>query len=171
MIEFKGHNELKWYPLYTKSRFEKQAFEHLLKSGYEAYLPLQHSVRYWSDRKKVIEVPLISSYVFVRIPRNKLYDVVNIYGISRYLSFNGQPATVRDYEIELLKLALENKNEIEVKDGILNLGTEVKFKTGVFTGYTGKVLKQLGKNKLIVELESMGKTMLITIDKCQLKAS
>ena len=171
MDELTKHIELKWYPLYTKSRFEKQAYAQLIKLGYDAFLPLQKTIRHWSDRKKIVEVPLISSYIFVRIPRNKLYDVVNVYGISRYLSFNGQPATVRDEEIELLKLALENKNEIEVKDGLLNFGTEVKFTTGVFSGYSGKVIKQSSKNKLVVELESMGKTMLITVDKCKLKAS
>ncbi len=163
--------EYHWYPLYTKSRYEKKAYDQLIKSGYEAFLPLQKTIRQWSDRKKTVELPLISSYVFVRIPRNKLYDVVNIYGISRYISFNGQPAIVRDNEIELLKLALENKNEIEVKDGFLKVGAEVKFSTGVFKGFSGKVIKQSNKNKLLIELESMGKTILITVDKSYLIAS
>jgi transcriptional antiterminator RfaH len=165
------HRELKWYPLYTRSRFEKQAYQQLIKSGYEAFLPMQKSIRQWSDRKKIVEVPLISSYVFVRISRNKLFDVVNVYGISRYISFHGQPAIARDEEIEILKRALLNNNEIEVKDGLLNTGTEVKFSTGAFSGYSGKVIKQSGKNKLVVELEGLGKTILVTVDKCQLKAS
>lgn len=165
------NNDFHWYPLYTKSRYEKKAYAQLIKSGYEAFLPLQKTKRQWSDRKKTVEIPLISSYVFVRIPKNKLYDVVNVYGISRYISFNGQAAIVRDKEIELLKLALENKNEIEVKDGLLKIGTEIKFSTGVFKGFSGKVVKQSNKNKFLLELESMGKTILITVDKSQLKAS
>ncbi|NOZ47060.1 MAG: UpxY family transcription antiterminator [Chlorobi bacterium] len=163
--------EFHWYPLYTKSRHEKTAYNQLLKFGYEAFLPLQKTVRQWSDRKKIVELPLISSYVFVRIPKNKLYDVVNIYGISRYISFNGLPAIIQDNEIELLKLAIENKNEIEVADRNFKKGTEIKFSTGIFKGYSGKVIKQSGKNKLVVELESMGKTILITVDISQLKAS
>jgi transcriptional antiterminator RfaH len=165
------HNEERWYPLYTKSRYEKQAYNQLLKLGYEAFLPLQKFIRQWSDRKKIVELPLIPSYIFVRISRNKLYDVVNVYGISRYISFNGRPATVRDEEIEILHRALLNENEIEVKDGLLNEGTEVKFSSGVFSGYSGKVIKQSGKNKLVVELEGLGKTIFVTVDKCQLKAS
>jgi transcription antitermination factor NusG len=169
--EHKEAPEKKWYPLYTRSRFEKKAYENLRRAGFEAFLPLRTTVRRWSDRKKKVEMPLIPSYVFAKITRDQLYQALDINGISRYICFNGRPATVRESEIAVLQSALNEKAEIEVKDGSIKKGAEVKFTSGIFSGYEGKVVEDSGKSKLVVELESIGKTMLITVDRDQLKAS
>ncbi len=156
-----------WYPLYTKSRHEKKAYENLRKAGYEAFLPLRKTVRKWSDRKKVVDMPLISSYVFSRFKPGEMHDVLNIYGISRYISFAGRPAKIRDEEIEIMKQALSAGADIEAKEGSLKKGAEVTIKSGLFAGYTGKVSSFSGKKKLVIELEGMNKTLLISLDGSQ----
>ena len=157
--------EYKWYPLYTKSRHEKTAYANLKEAGYEVYLPLQKKQKKWKDRKKIVEVPLISSYVFVRIKPYQLYKVLDTRGISRYIQFAGRPATVRDEEIEIMQKALEQKTEIEVIDGVIKEGTPVRLTSGIFNNYQGKVIESKGKNKLVIQIESMHKSMLITVDK------
>ena len=156
---------LKWYPLYTKSRHEKKAYENLLNAGYEAFLPLKKSVRQWSDRKKIVDVPLINSYVFVRCNRNELRDVLKLYGIARYISFGGRPAFVRDEEIEMLKRAITQETGIEARDGMIEEGTYVKICSGPFEGFSGKVQKRSGTKKLIIEIEALNKSFLISLDK------
>lgn len=156
--------KLSWYPFYTKSRFEKKADESLKKAGYEVFLPLMKKERNWSDRKKIVEMPLFSSYIFVRIPKYKIYDVLQIYGIVRYIVFNGRPATVRDSEIDMIRKVLSNKTEVDVVDGILEKGAEVTIKSGIFKGYTGKYIESKGKNKIVIEIESINKTLLVTIE-------
>lgn len=156
-------DEKHWYPLYTKSRHEKKAYENLKKAGYEAFLPLKKTISKWSDRKKLVEAPLISSYVFVFIHYNELRDVLSIYGVSRYISFNGIPAYVRNEEIELLRKALSSDIEIEAVDGVVKMGSEIKIISGPFSGYTGKVCKISGKKKLVIEMEAMNKTILVTL--------
>jgi transcription antitermination factor NusG len=61
-----GKCEEKWYALYTKPRAEKLVHQRLIEVEIEAFLPLQKTIRIWSDRKKMIEKPLLSSYVFVK---------------------------------------------------------------------------------------------------------
>jgi transcriptional antiterminator RfaH len=63
-------SNLKWYPVYTQPRAEKKAYSALIDKGIEAYLPLHRRLKQWSDRKKWVEEPLISSYLFVRIADN-----------------------------------------------------------------------------------------------------
>lgn len=157
-------HELKWYPFYTRSRFEKKAYENLKKAGYETFLPLKISERNWSDRKKIVEMPLFSSYIFVKIPKYKIYDVLSIYGIVRYIVFNNRPATVRDSEIELIKKILSEKTEIEVIDGTFEEGAEIAINSGPFKGYAGKFVNYKGKNKIVLSIESINKSMLVTID-------
>jgi len=158
-------DKAKWYPLYTKSRHEKKAYENLIKAGYEAFLPLRKSERKWSDRKKIIDVPLIPSYVFSRFSRSEMNEVLKIYGISRYIKFNGKPAYVRDNEIELLKKALETDNEINTMDSNLKKGSIVEIMSGPFKGFSGRVIRSSGNKKLVIELEAINQTFCVTLDK------
>src|SRR5437763_6678953 len=60
--------EPEWYALQIKPRSEKKAELQLRAKGIETYLPLVRQVRWWSDRRKIIETPLFAGYEFVRIP-------------------------------------------------------------------------------------------------------
>src|SRR5438105_7176392 len=55
------------YAIRTRSRHEKMVSEQLLNHGIENFLPLVKRVHNWSDRRKIVELPLFSGYVFVRV--------------------------------------------------------------------------------------------------------
>ena len=56
-----------WFALYVQPRKEKVVEKELLRNNYEAFLPIKKCLRQWKDRKKMVEMPLIPSYVFVFI--------------------------------------------------------------------------------------------------------
>ena len=56
---------MEWYAIYTKPRNEKKVAENLAAIGIESYCPIVTTLKQWSDRKKMVETPLIPSYVFV----------------------------------------------------------------------------------------------------------
>jgi transcription antitermination factor NusG len=56
-----------WYAIRVRPQFEKKAELQLRNKGIETFLPVVRQVRWWSDRRKVIETPLFSGYEFVRI--------------------------------------------------------------------------------------------------------
>src|SRR5665647_1355860 len=51
-------NIYQWYAIYTRSRSEKSVNLELSLTGIESYLPLKKTIRKWSDRKKMVEVPI-----------------------------------------------------------------------------------------------------------------
>ena len=55
----------RWYLLYTKPRAEKKVALELGLKGYELFLPLQRTLKQWSDRKKWVEEPLFKGYIFI----------------------------------------------------------------------------------------------------------
>jgi len=59
-------NNTNWYVLTTRSRHEKKSEQFLKNRGFEVFLPVQKVMRKWSDRKKMVEVPLFSGYLFIR---------------------------------------------------------------------------------------------------------
>ena len=53
-----------WYVLYTAPRAEKQVRDRINALGVECWLPLHRAPRVWSDRVKIVELPLFNSYLF-----------------------------------------------------------------------------------------------------------
>ncbi|RYE30640.1 MAG: UpxY family transcription antiterminator, partial [Sphingobacteriaceae bacterium] len=102
---------LKWYPVYTRSRTEKQAFDLLQKKGIEAYLPLQKTLKQWSDRKKWVTEPLFQSYLFVHITPKQQTEVLMTKGIVRFLYHAGKIANMPDQQIDEIQLLLANDIE------------------------------------------------------------
>ena len=112
---------MNWYVVYTKSRFEKKAEEHLLSLGVNAYCPIRNEIRLWSDRKKRIQVPVLPSMVLVNIDEKDIYKVFECPSVVRYMFWLGKRAVVRQSEVDLLKKYLKGdyKNGLLRNDGKL----------------------------------------------------
>ncbi len=143
-----------WYVLYTKPRNEKKVTEGLQKLGFTVYCPLVEVVKQWSDRKKKVQEPLLTSYVFIQIEEQQRNLVFQVAGVVRYLYWLGKPAVVRDEEITTLQSWLLNSNQ-KLQIGQLLPGSKITLKEGVFKGVDAIVKEQRGKKMQLV-LESLG---------------
>ena len=81
---------MKWYVVYTRSRFEKKVESTLLERNFEAYCPKITRRKKWSDRYKNVAEPLFKSYVFVKIDPKQKYEVLEDAGIVKFVNFKGQ---------------------------------------------------------------------------------
>ena len=153
-----------WHAVYVKSRAEKKAQLELHIQEIETFLPLQRKLRQWSDRKKWVEMPLISGYLFVRASRKEYDQVLQSNYIVSYVRFEGKAAVVPDSQIDYLKLMLsQDKAEIEITREKLKPGQIIEVISGPLIGLKGKLQKIKGKNKVAVELEQLGYSALIEI--------
>src|SRR5215475_9965334 len=59
--------EQNWYALLTRARHEKIVAQRLGEVGVACFLPVVSELRKWSDRKKLVEFPLFSCYVFAKL--------------------------------------------------------------------------------------------------------
>lgn len=143
-----------WFALYTESRQEKKVTKRLVQLGVEVYCPLIIQERQWSDRKKKVEVPLLSSYVFVKLEEHERELVFQVSGIVRYLYWLGKPAIVKDSEIEVMKNWLQDKYVSFEVIGI-QPGSDYEIPSGPFIGHKGKVEK-VDKNQIVLILKELG---------------
>jgi transcription antitermination factor NusG len=81
-----------WYALYTYPRHEKLVAQQIERRSFHCFLPLYRSVRRWKDRRKELELALFPGYVFVRMAFENRLQVLQMRGVVRMVSFNGQPA-------------------------------------------------------------------------------
>ena len=150
-----------WYVLYTKPRNEKKVAEALEKIGINTYCPLVKVVKQWSDRKKKVLLPLISSYVFVKLEEKNRELVFQVPGVVRYLFWLGKPAIIREEEIETLqKWLATDYSKVSVQN--LQPGSKIILNEGVFKGQTA-VVKELRGHKVQVVLEALG--VLVTMER------
>ena len=93
--------------------------------------------RQWSDRKKMIEKPIISSYLFVKVKKKQLPIVYKMTGVVKFVSFEGQPVPIPQKQIDNLRLIVNSDAEIEVSGEAFAKGDNVEVITGSLTGLTG----------------------------------
>lgn len=147
----------RWYAIYTRSRSEKKLYKELLDKGVESYLPLKREMRVWSDRKKWVETPLFSSYVFVRVSEREYYEAINSSWAVRYVCFEGRAVPIPDSQIESLKLFLEDtKRDVELTSRSLKKGDHLEVTIGPLKGVRGELLQLRGQHRIVIRFISLG---------------
>jgi transcription antitermination factor NusG len=80
----------KWFVLYTKPHQELKVVQQLKEIGISSYCPTVKLIKQYSDRKKMVLKPLISSYVMVFIEEHKRNDVFSVFGVATLFVLAGQ---------------------------------------------------------------------------------
>jgi transcription antitermination factor NusG len=154
-----------WYVMYTKTRHEKRVVDQLEELQIQSFLPVVKTLRVWSDRKKYIDMPLFPSYVFVNLQDDKsYYDSLEITGILHYVRSGKTIARVRDSIIHNIKLIISQEDgNIEVSSEYLSPGKTVYIKEGPFTGFCCEVIEHKGKQKILVRIELLQRSILLDL--------
>ena len=146
---------MNWNVVYTKPKWEKKVAERLNEIGVVAYCPLVAKERQWSDRKKVVNVPLFNSYIFVQIEEQERNRVFEIPGAVRYLFWLGKPAMVKDSEIETIQNWLSAPATYEVSLDEWKKGDKIVLESGPFVSQSA-IIQEVKQNHYIMILESLG---------------
>ncbi|MFP4556187.1 MAG: UpxY family transcription antiterminator [Bacteroidales bacterium] len=158
-------NKKCWFAAYTTPRSEKKVYERLKSEGVVVYLPIHKTLRKWSDRKKWVEVPLLPSYIFVKITEREQHAVLNTAGLIRFVKFEGKPAPIPEEQINTIKLLLGQKLDIELLEENLKPGDKVEIILGSMLGFKGELIKHKGKNKALIKIDHISHGLLVTLPK------
>jgi transcription antitermination factor NusG len=142
-----------WYAVQTGYRCEQRVASGLTVKGFSTYLPLLREVHQWKDRRKVIDVPAFSGYVFVHYEpnlRNRV-KVLETNGIVRLLGGNHAPSPISDVEIEAVRQTLFSSLPCERCDA-LTPGTLVRVMRGPLAGVQGRLARVKNNLRLVVTI-------------------
>ena len=157
-----------WVVLQTRVRHEKKVQALLVRSQVEAYLPLISRKKQWSDRIKVVEEPLFSGYLFVKQNELNRFQILNTPGAVRFVCFDGQDATISTKQMEAIQLLTSLEEDAEVVDIDFIPGEEVLISSGPFKGIVAKLVSSKGKEKLLLEVQAIGKGVMLEIGKTKI---
>jgi transcriptional antiterminator RfaH len=168
-INNNNHSEEKWYALYTRPRAEKLVYQRLVEANIETFLPLQKTYRVWSDRKKLVEKPLLTSYIFVKTKSKNFPVVFKTQGVVKFISFEGQPVSIPQNQIDNLRLLINSDAEIEVSSEKFAPGDNVTVIIGALVGLTGELIKIGNQNRVVVRIDRLDQNLILKIPKTFLR--
>lgn len=153
-----------WYAIYVRPRTEKKVAAGLEEAGIDHFLPLQRTLRRWSDRKKWVDMPLIPGYCFVLVEERELINVIKFDNIVTVIRFNGKPSVIPDMQIEFLRRML-NQNEVAYKlsSEIPKPGQKVEIISGPFIGLYAEMIKVKNKSLIYLRIEQINNIFILEI--------
>ena len=135
-----------WYAVRVKPNYEKPVAAALRGKGLEEFLPLFRSKRRWSDRVKVMDLPLFPGYVFCRLNLEARMPLITTPGFLYILGVGKNPEPVDEAEIQAIQSVLRSGVAVTPWPSLM-VGQKVQLKRGPLRGLVG-VLTKIAANQL-----------------------
>ena len=155
-----------WYAVQTRARNEKVISERLQEQGLTTFLPLVTEVRRWSDRKKKVELPLFSCYVFVKLVASNNDERMRVYrtnGVFRIVSMRGEAIPIPNEQIEALR-AVVTQQVPWAEHPFLKIGQRVRIRGGSLEGVEGVLLSRNGDRTLIISVDAIQRSLAVRVE-------
>lgn len=159
-----------WVAVYTNPRAEKKVYSRLVDRGFEAFLPLIKERRKWSDRYKIVEIPLFSSYVFAKICLTDVAPLRETLGVSFLVSFLGVVETIPEQQIDAVRRLVNANQRLYVEQmQRMRKGARVRIIEGAFAGMEGELISDNKNGNFAVKIHALQLSLVTHIDRLMLQ--
>ncbi len=161
-----------WYAIHTKPQHEKSVVSHLQRHGLTTFLPLISEVHRWSDRNKVVQLPLFSCYAFVHtrlVPENWT-RVMGVTGVIRFVGAGREAVPIPDSQIDAINVLLSSKLPYQICP-FLEVGQRVRISGGVLHGIEGILTARNGDRVLVISVEPIQRSISVRVDDYKVEPS
>ncbi|MBI3668685.1 MAG: UpxY family transcription antiterminator [Acidobacteria bacterium] len=156
--------EDRWFAVQTRARHEKKVDRQLQTDGIATYLPLSAEIHRWTDRRKLVHMPLFPCYLFVRLNclHRAYYTVVRTPGVVRFVGTRTSPLPVPDKQIEDIRHILAHSVSCEVSR-FLEIGQRVRVVGGCLHGIEGVLVARNQDRTLVIWVAPIQRSLIIRI--------
>jgi transcription antitermination factor NusG len=150
-----------WHVLHTKSRQEKVVGSELNAMQIAHFLPLKKQVRFYGRRRAVVEEPLFPGYIFLRGSLDEVYRIDRTKRVANIIRVADQ----RKLRAELRNIHMALSHEVALDPfPFLKEGVHVVIKSGPMQGLRGLIQHRWATNRLILQVEMLGRAVALEID-------
>jgi len=154
----------KWFAVYTKYKREKVIKKELEFKGVHVYLPIQKLTRVYASKKKVVEMPLISCYIFVKITKTEYIKVLETDNVVGFVKIAKNLISIPEREIDIMKRIVGEGIPVSAEPKTFVKGDQVEIVGGNLTGLQGTLVDEHGDKQVVIDLDSMGYSLRITLE-------
>jgi transcription antitermination factor NusG len=147
-----------WYAVRVKPNCEKRVGQQLQYRDYDQYVPTYRLKRKWSDRNKVLDVPLLPGYVFCRLLIENRLPVLMTPGVLSFVGLGRQPVPIPFEQIDAVRRVAES----DLCCGpcaYVGVGDVVRVEHGPLAGLEGIVTRLRGKDRLVVSIDLLQRSI------------
>lgn len=156
---------LNWYAIQTRSRAEKAVAYRLQEQGIPTFLPTVREEHRWSDRRKIVELPLFNCYVFAQCaPTNEdRLRMLRTHGVFQIVGVRGEGTPIPEEQIHAVRTLLHEQLSCSAHP-FLKIGQRVRVKTGALAGIEGVLLAKSGERMLVISIDAIQRSMAVSIE-------
>ena len=160
-----------WYALHTRPRHEKLIVQRLADRGVETYLPIVTEVHRWSDRKKKVELPLFSCYVFAKFlpKRTERLNVLRVSGVLGLIGSGGEGTPIPNEQIDSVRALIDGDIPWS-SHPFLKIGQRVRIRGGALEGLEGILVARNGSQTLVISVDAIQRSLAVRVEGYQVEA-
>lgn len=150
-----------WYVIQVKSRQEKMLHKALCANRIGSFLPLMEIIRFYGKRKARVQEPMFPGYLFVRGEIDQVYTADRTGRVANIISVEDQETL--GWELGNIQLAITCEVPLE-PFAFLACGRRVEVRSGPFRGIQGIVERRRDCNRLLLQVDMLGRSMSVEVD-------
>ena len=158
----------KWFAVRIRSRCEKSAANYLAAKGLEICSAVVPQRRAWSDRIKVVDIPLFPGYIFARFSPRRRVEVLKVPGAVSIVGFGSRDCPIEDSEIDALQKLLRSGSDLQ-RVPFLSVGAKVRVRIGAFRDATGVLQQFKTGHRLVVSVTLLQRSVAVEIDEAMVE--
>jgi transcription antitermination factor NusG len=161
-----------WYALQTRAKHERVVKDRLEERGVVTFLPTVTEIRRWSDRKKKVELPLFSCYLFARLAPTRLnrLRMLSVEGVFSFVGTRGEGLPIPDEQIEAVQALVQQQLPYSSYP-FLKAGQRVRVCSGSLKGLEGILISRDGDSTLVISVDAIQRSLAVRVDGYEVEAA
>jgi len=156
-----------WYVVQTQINAELKAAHHLLRQGFEIYLPRYLKRRSHARKIEKVPAPLFPRYMFVQIDMatQRWRSIQSTFGVSHLVLQGSDPARVAPQVIESLRAREDDGGYVMLdRRPKFTLGEKVRVLAGAFAENFGLFDGMAERDRIAILLDLLGRKVRVSIE-------
>src|ERR1700756_3167089 len=156
-------NNLRWFALQVRTRWESSTAVLLSGKGYETLLPTYQTKKHWNGRVKQMNAPLFPGYVFCQFDALKRLPILVTPGVISVVGRGRVPFPVNDREIAAIQTIVTSGFQAEPWP-YLEVGQKIRIEGDSLSGLEGILIQFKGNNRIVVSVSLLRRSVALEID-------
>ena len=159
-----------WFALRVRSNFEQTSARLLRCQGYEEFVPTYSARRQWTDRTKIVDLPLFPGYIFCRLNPWTLAPVLRTPGVVSVVACGLTPTPVGDEEVEAIRTLIATRTRFEPIP-YLTVGQRLEVTRGPLAGLSGTLVSVKNGYRIVLSINLLQRSVAAEIDESWVKVA
>ncbi|MEH2502800.1 transcriptional antiterminator RfaH [Bradyrhizobium sp. AZCC 1578] len=158
---------IRWYVVQTQVNSEHKAAQHILRQGFDVYLPRYQKRRRHARKLDIIAKPLFPRYLFVAIDMatQRWRSLQSTYGVTGLVGHGDGPAAVPEGVVSELKAREDEQGFIRLESQpAFAPGDRVRVLAGAFLDSAGSFNAMADRDRVSILLEMLGRKVRVLLD-------